>query len=119
LRGETNALWTAIIHTGSRSAISASAQANSFKKTRLSAVLGLKPADSATDIPGAIDPFLAIRKGGTHSRNRLSQSDFGLVTIFLRFRSNFVHIFLTAAWLCPNNDGRTEWDPKPRKAVGL
>jgi hypothetical protein len=32
------------------------------KKTRLFAVLGLKPADSATDIPGAIDLFLAICK---------------------------------------------------------
>jgi hypothetical protein len=82
-------------------------------------VLGLKPADSATGIPGAIDLFLAIRKVATRSRNQLSQSDFGSVTIFSQFRSNFVHIFLTAARLCPNNDGRTEWDPKLRKAVGL
>jgi hypothetical protein len=41
------------------------------------ATLGLKSADSATDIPGAIDLFLAIRKVATRSRNRLSQSDFG------------------------------------------
>jgi hypothetical protein len=32
LRGETNALWIAIIHTGSQSAISANVEANSFKK---------------------------------------------------------------------------------------